>query len=112
MGERTRALRQAVVLLVASAVVALAVGAVWAAVQDAGFRSRAGIALMVAGGLLGLSGGSLLTRAGSAGDRALLGMAPERGDADTGTAGVTGLGVFLFVSLPLFVGGLVLFGRG
>jgi hypothetical protein len=37
------------------------------------------------------------------------GMGPDREEPYTGE-GLTGLGVFLFVSLPLFIAGGVLFG--
>jgi hypothetical protein len=43
--------------------------------------------------------------------RAFLGMGLDNSEKDTG-AGLTGVGIFLFVSLPLFVVGLVLFGTG
>jgi hypothetical protein len=106
-----RGLRQALVWLVISAAVALVSAGVWSAVQDDGFRVPLAISLMVIGGLLALTGSNAISRAGSMDTFAFLGMAPESDDPDAGE-GLTGLGVFLFVSLPLFVAGGLLFGRG
>ena len=111
MRDRLRGLRQALVLLVSSAVVGLVIGGLWSLLQGASFRSRAGIALMIVAGLLSLTGGVTFGRTASIGERAFLDMGPDVDEADTGP-GLTGLGIFLFVSLPLFVAGGVLAGSG
>ncbi len=96
-------------MLLTSAAVALAAGAVWFALQGGGFRSKVALAAMVLAGLVSLTGGTALSRAVTNEERAFLGMGPDRDEPDTGE-GLTGLGVFLFVSLPLFIAGAALLG--
>jgi hypothetical protein len=104
-------LRQALVMLLVGAAVAAAAGGFWALVQDSGFRVPFAVALMVIGGVLSLTGGTTFSRSDSMDARAFLGMGLDNSEVDTGRS-LTGVGVFLFVSLPLFVVGLVLFGTG
>ncbi len=104
-----RGLRQALVLLALAVAVSLAAGALWSAIGDVGFRRGVAISLMVLAGVLGLTGGNVLSRATTADAHAFLGRGPDREDPRSGN-GLTGVGVFLFVSLPLLVVGLVLFG--
>ncbi|SDF23935.1 hypothetical protein SAMN05660662_1494 [Blastococcus aurantiacus] len=104
-----RGLRQALLMIVAGALTGLVAGAVWAAVGDTGFQRAAGICLMAVAGLLALTGGSVLSRATTTDARAFLGRGPSREDPASGE-GLTAAGVFLFVSLPLLVLGLVLLG--
>jgi hypothetical protein len=111
MGDVVRGLRQALVMLLFSAVVALVVAGLWFALQGGGFRSKVAIAAMVLAGLISLTGGAVFSRAETIEQRAFFGMGPDREEPDTGE-GLTGLGVFLFVSLPLFIAGGVLFGSG
>jgi hypothetical protein len=106
-----RGLRTAAVLLAVAAAVALAAAGVWLAVQGGGFRTKLALSLVVVAALLGLTGGTTFTRAADNDARAFLGWGPDR-EEPGGGSGLTALGVFLFVSLPLFVGGLVLFGSG
>jgi hypothetical protein len=110
MGDIVRGLWQALIMLLCSAVAALVVVGLWLALQG-GFRSKVGIASIVIAGLISLTGGTALSRAADCEERALLGMGPDRDEPDTGE-GLTGLGVFLFVSLPLFIAGGVLYGSG
>ncbi|MGR6962961.1 hypothetical protein ACU610_00625 [Geodermatophilus sp. URMC 61] len=98
-------------MLVFSAAAGLVAAGLWSAVQGGGFRSKAGIALMVLAGLLSLTGGTALSRATTLETRAFLGMGPDFEEPASGE-GLTALGVFLFVSLPLFLVGGLLFGRG
>jgi hypothetical protein len=99
-------------MVVALAAVAAAVAGVWMLAKDSGFRLPFAVALMVLAGVLSLTGGTAFARADSSDVRAFVGMGPEReGPADDGE-GLTGVGVFLFVSLPLFAVGLLLFGTG
>jgi hypothetical protein len=107
-----RGLRQAAVFLGASAVGAAAGAGVWTALNGGSYRVALAVALMIVGGLTGFSGGAVATRAGTIDTWAFLGMGPDRPAEDHAGEGLTTLGVFLFVSLPLFVVGLVLFGRG
>ena len=106
-----RGLRQALMMVVVSGGVALAAAAVWAVVWDGDFRAAIGITLMVIAALMALTGTNLLSRATTAGDRAMMGLAPENDDPDSGSA-LGPAGVFLFVCLPLFVVGGLLYGTG
>jgi hypothetical protein len=88
------------------------VAGLWLALQGGGFRSKVAVALMVIAGLVSLTGGTAFSRAATNDERAfILGMGPDREEPDTGE-GLTGVGIFLFVSLPLFIAGGVLFGSG
>jgi len=111
VNDVVRGLRRALVVLVSSAVVALAVAGLWATLQGGGFRVRFAVTLMVIAGLLSLTGGTAFSRAATNDERAFLAWGPEPEEPDTGP-GLTGLGLFLFVSLPLFVAGSVLYGYG
>jgi hypothetical protein len=106
-----RGLRQAAVLLAVALVVGLVAAGLWMAIKGGGFRVPFAVALMAMGALLALSGGSAISRTGSMDTFAILGMGPEYEDADSGGS-LTNVGIFLFVALPLLVGGLALFGRG
>ncbi|MFF3865966.1 MULTISPECIES: hypothetical protein [unclassified Micromonospora] len=100
-----RGLREALVLFVIALVaVAVAVG-VWTVVGGGDFVFRFGVALIVVGTLLGLTGDLTLSRIGMLPARATFGLAPEREDAGGGRV-LTGVGIFLFVSLPLMVVGV------
>jgi hypothetical protein len=104
-----RGLRQAALMIVAGAAIGLAAGAVWMTAGDTLFPRAAGICLMAVAGLLAVTGGSVLSRTSTAEARAFLGRGPDREDPASGE-GLTAAGVFLFVSLPLLVFGLVLLG--
>jgi hypothetical protein len=109
MGDVIRGLRQALVMLLLSSVVALVVAGLWFALQGGEFRPKVAITLLVIAGLISLTGGTALSRAVTNDARAFLGMGPDLEAPDTGD-GLTGLGVFLFVSVPLFIAGGALFG--
>jgi hypothetical protein len=106
-----RGLRQASLMLAGSVGVALAAAALWSVLRDSGFRVPFAVALMVLGGVLSLGGSSVFTRAETNDVRAFLGQGPDREEPSAGES-LTAVGVFLFVSLPLFAGGLLLFGSG
>ena len=106
-----RALGQGAVLFGASAAGAAAGGAVWTAFNGGAYRLALAVAFMVVAALVGLSGTGMSTRSGTHDMWAFLGMGPDRAEEKAGE-GLTSFGVFLFVSLPLFVLGLLLFGRG
>jgi hypothetical protein len=93
-----RGLRQAAVTVAGSAVVAAVAGGLWAV-------------LRLIGAALSLTGGTLFNRAETSEVRAFLGLGPDHEELDTGE-GLTSLGIFLFVSLPLVVAGLLLYGTG
>jgi hypothetical protein len=106
-----RGLRQAAVLL-ATLGAGAAVGAgAWTLLADGSYRVALAVALMIAGGLLALTGGNAFSRAGSMDAFAFLGMGPEHEDPHAGE-GLTNLGIFLFVGLPLIVAGGLLYGTG
>jgi hypothetical protein len=106
-----RGLRQALVLVCGAVLLALAAGGLWWVLQDGGFRVKVAVALLVVAGLIALTGGNALNRSGTAEMRVLLGTGPDHEEPTTGT-GLTGVGIFLFVSLPLFVAGGLLYGSG
>jgi len=106
-----RAVGQGVVLFGASAVGGAAGAAVWTAFSGGGYRVAFAVACMVTAAFVGLSGTGMSTRSGTSDMWAFLGMGPDRAE-ETAGEGLTSFGVFLFVSLPLFVLGLGLFGRG
>jgi hypothetical protein len=106
-----RGLRQALVMLVVSIALALAGAGVWAAVNGDGFRVPFALALMILGGLLCLTGGTVITRGESNDVFAFLGRGPDREVTGQGES-LAPVGVFLFVSLPLLVAGLLLYGTG
>ena len=111
MGDVVRGLQQALVMLIFSAAAALAVAGLWWALQGGGFRSKVGIASMVIAGVISLTGGTAFSRAADYEERAFLSMGADRDEPYTGE-GLTGLGIFLFVSLPLFISGGALYGSG
>ncbi|MEV0156742.1 hypothetical protein AB0H57_23850 [Micromonospora sp. NPDC050686] len=104
-----RGLREALVLIViVAALAALGVG-VWGAVSGGGFVHRFGITLVVLALLLGITGDLTLSRIGMLDARTTFGLPPEREDGGGGRV-LTGVGVFLFVSIPLLVVGAMLAG--
>ncbi len=106
-----RGLRQAFLLICIAALVAVAAATLWWVLQGGGYRVKVAIALLVFAALIALSGGNALNRTGTAESRALLGTGPDHEDPTAGGA-LTNVGIFLFVSLPLFVIGGLLYGTG
>ena len=98
-------------MVLASGAVALAAATLWLVVWDGEFRPAFGITLMVIAALLAVTGSNILSRSGSAGERAMMGLPPESEDPSSGSA-LAPVGVFLFVSVPLFVVGGLLYGTG
>ena len=110
-----RGLRQALVLIVCLAAVALVIGGIWLAVAGGGLRVKVGIILLVTAALLSLTGNGVLTRAGTAEIDAIQGTAAQGTPANQDERGggvLTSVGVFVFVALPLFAAGGVLYGTG
>lgn len=107
-----RGLRQALLLVLLAAALALLGAGLWLMVRGGGFRVPFAFALMAIGGLIAVTGGTELSRGATSDARAFLGMGgPDREEPATGE-GLTAVGVFLFVALPLFAAGAVLYGRG
>jgi hypothetical protein len=102
-----KGLLEALVLIIAAAVIAAIAAVVWINIGDGSYISRLGICLLVLGGLFGLAGGLVLTQAGSSDTFAWFGRGPERGDAGGGTV-LTNIGIALFVGAPLLIAGAVL----
>ncbi|MFC4020084.1 hypothetical protein ACFOW4_19355 [Micromonospora sp. GCM10011542] len=102
-----RGLREALLLFVIALVLVALAAAIWVAVAGGDFVGRLGIALMVVGALLGVTGDLTLSRIGMLGARSTFGVAPEREEAGGGRV-LTGVGIFLFVGLPLMLVGILL----
>jgi hypothetical protein len=106
-----RGLRQALVWLVLAVLVAVVAAVLWSAVKGGGLRVPTAVALMAMGALLSLSGTTVVSRTQTMDTFAFLGKGPEHDEPDAGE-GLTNMGFFLFVALPLLVVGLALYGRG
>ncbi|GGR94217.1 hypothetical protein GCM10010169_43400 [Micromonospora fulviviridis] len=107
MATVIRGLREALVLfLIAVVTIGIAVG-IWVALSGGDFVHRLGVAFMLVGALIGMTGDLTLSRIGMLPARSTFGLAPEREDAGGGRV-LTGVGIFLFVSVPLIVVGVLL----
>jgi hypothetical protein len=106
-----RGLRQALLLIGGCVLAALAAAGIWWVVQDGGFRVKLAIALLIAAAAMALTGNNVLNRSGTAEMRVLMGSGPDHEDPPT-IGALTGVGIFLFVSLPLFLAGGLLYGSG
>ncbi|MGC4799027.1 MULTISPECIES: hypothetical protein [Micromonospora] len=102
-----RGLREALLLFVIAGVLVAVAAGIWVAVAGGEYTTRLGIALIVVGGLLGVTGDLTMSRIGMLGPRAIFGAAGERETAGGGRV-LTGVGIFLFVGLPLIVVGVLL----
>ncbi|MFD1320160.1 hypothetical protein [Micromonospora sonneratiae] len=102
-----RGLLEALVLGVAAAILAAVAALIWVLAGDGEFTTRLGMSLIAIGALLAITGTLSLSRMGTADMRAWFGAAPELGDAGGGMV-LTGVGIFLFVSLPLIAVGVLL----
>jgi hypothetical protein len=102
-----RGLREALVLFVIAAVLVAVLVGIWVAVAGGDFTQRVGVAFMVVGAVLGMTGDLTLSRIGAMPARTVFGLAPERDDAGGGRV-LTGVGIFLFVAVPLIVLGALL----
>ncbi|MGY1779244.1 hypothetical protein [Geodermatophilus sp. SYSU D01036] len=105
MGVVLRGLRQALVMVLLAAAVALAVAALWTLLGDGSFLQGFALVLLVLAGLVGLTSGAVFTRAHDHEH----GRRPDLDDHGSPGGVLTGVGVFLLVSLPLFAAGAVLF---
>ncbi|SCG67874.1 hypothetical protein [Micromonospora inositola] len=102
-----KGLREALVLF-AIAVVLIAAGVgVWVAVSGGEFTHRLGVGFLVVGALLGMTGDLTLSRIETMPARSVFGLAPEREGAGGGRV-LTGVGIFLFVAVPLIAVGILL----
>jgi hypothetical protein len=100
-----KGLLEALVLVVISFAVAAVIAGLWIAFGDGAFVTRFGICLVAVGALVAITGGASLSRMGSADAFAWLGQGPERASDDDGGRVLTGVGIFLFVSVPLVIAG-------
>lgn len=89
--------------------VAAALAGVCLALTERSYLPTSGLILMVLGAVVALTGGHDASRYGVLHMRAFLGSGPERQET---AEGVTALGMFLFVSLPLILIGSLLYGNG
>jgi hypothetical protein len=106
-----RGLRQALVLVAGCLLAGSLAAGAWVLAAEGSFAPALGVALLVLAFLVGTAGGTTLSRAAADGERAFLGLGPER-DRDGSGAGLTPLGTALFVGVPLFLLGLVLLDLG
>jgi hypothetical protein len=107
-----RGLLQAVVLVLALAAFSAVAAGLWTwASGDGGFRIKLAIALLAVAVVISLTGNGVLTRSGTAEINALQGRAPDHEEPLNGGV-LTGVGVFLFVGVPLFLAGGLLYGTG
>ncbi|MFJ6166760.1 hypothetical protein ACIQH6_16705 [Micromonospora orduensis] len=102
-----RGLREALVLFVIAVLVVAAAVALWVVVAGGDYTSRLGVALIVVGALFGVTGDLTLSRIGMLDARSAFGVPPEREEAGGGRV-LTGVGIFLFVGLPLILAGVLL----
>ncbi|MEW2431886.1 hypothetical protein AB0877_28075 [Micromonospora sp. NPDC047644] len=102
-----RGLREAVLLFAAIGALVAVAAMIWVAVAGGDYTARLGIGLVVVGGLIGMTGDLTLSRISMLGARATFGAEPERETAGGGRV-LTGVGIFLFVGLPLVVVGVLL----
>ncbi|MFC0006475.1 hypothetical protein [Micromonospora siamensis] len=100
-----KGLREALLLMVVAALVAAVGVGIWVATSGGDFVHRFGVALVVVALLLSVTGDLTLSRVGMLAARSTFGLPPEREDAGGGRV-LTGVGIFLFVSLPLLVLGV------
>lgn len=104
-----RGLREAGFLLVLALGAAAVASTVWVLVGSGDFLNRFGICLIVAGVAVAISGDVVLGRAATSDTMAWFGKGPERAGPDDGGGRVlTGIGIFLFVGVPLVVIGVAL----
>ncbi|SCE95803.1 hypothetical protein [Micromonospora mirobrigensis] len=104
-----KGLREALFLIVVAGLVAAVAVGIWVASAGGDFVHRFGIALVAIALLLAITGDLTLSRIGMLGARTTFGLPPEREDAGGGRV-LTGVGIFLFVSLPLLVLGVMIAG--
>ncbi|MEH0843931.1 hypothetical protein V6U81_16225 [Micromonospora sp. CPCC 205711] len=102
-----KGLREALVLFVVAGLVALLGAVAWHSARGGDLVQRLGFTLMIVGALLGVTGDLTLSRIGTMESRAMFGHAPEQEGAGGGRV-LTGVGIFLFVSVPLIALGLLL----
>jgi hypothetical protein len=103
-----RGLLQAGVLLVVAVVLSQLVATIWTALWGGSYVQHMGVSMSVIGLLVGFIGGDMVwSRLQSADERAFLGFGPERFDFEEGE-GLTTVGRFMLVGMPLFVAGLLL----
>ncbi|MFI5837280.1 MULTISPECIES: hypothetical protein [Micromonospora] len=107
MSTVVRGLREALVLFVIAVVVIAAAVGTWVAISGGDFVHRLGVAFLLVGAVIGMTGDLTLSRIGMLPARSTFGLAPERADGGGGRV-LTGVGIFLFVSVPLIVVGVLL----
>ena len=103
-----RGLLQAGVLFLVAVVLSQLAATVWTAWRGGSYLQHMGVSMTVIGLLIGFIGGDLVwSRVQTADERAFLGFGPERYDFKE-DEGLTTVGRFLLVGMPLFIVGLVL----
>ena len=105
--DRTQGTTRALLLFVAGLAVAAVLALVWVTAGDGDYLNRLGISSMAIAALLAVSGDLTLTKISTHDTFAWFGVGPEQEGAGGGRI-LTGVGIFLFVSVPLAVVGGVL----
>jgi hypothetical protein len=102
-----RGLLEASILIVIAAALAFMAALVWVALAGGDYSQRLGVSLVVSGAVAAMTNDLTLTRFGMADTYAWFGRGPEL-DGGGGGQVLTGVGIFLFVSVPLIAIGVVL----
>lgn len=102
-----RGLREALFLFAVAVVTIAAAVGIWVGVSGGSFTHRLGVAFMVVGALVGMTGDLTLSKIETMPARSVFGLAPEREGAGGGRV-LTGVGIFLFVAVPLIGVGILL----
>jgi hypothetical protein len=108
-----RGIREAGFLVAVAAALAAVGATIWVTAGSGDFVTRFGMCLIIAGIVLSVTGTVAFSRAATSDAFAWLGKGPERdgghdGGHDGGGRVLTSVGIFLFVSVPLIIIGILL----
>lgn len=103
-----RGLREAIVYIAVCVGIAAVVASVGLVTSGGHFLHTFGISLVVLGGLLSVTGGQIATRLHMADVNAWVDIDSRSPAEEIPYGALTGIGVFLFVSIPLIAAGLAM----
>jgi hypothetical protein len=103
-----QAIKAILTRMAVAAAVALAGAAIWTGLAGGSLVQRFGWLLAIAGVLMAIPSGSGYSRAETRDENMWLGRGPDppHPDLDVGGVGLTRFGIFVFVSIPLFLIGV------